>query len=783
MKFGIKKYWPILVIFGVLLLAFYPVWTKGQIPLNGPNLPGFFSPWLYTQFPGFPAGVPSKPGMLDQLRLYYPYLKLTQDTYRLGQLPLWNPHQFAGNPHMAEWQSGIFYPLHLLLPLLPLPVYWTLFQALGFFLSGLFTYLFLKHLKLHPLPSLFGSLSFMLSTFMFTWAQEVIVAPHSILWLPLILLSVDKFLSSRSKTWWFVGLLAITASILSGYWQTTFYLLVTVLAYILWRRAWPLLAWFPLSLSLTAFQLLPTLELYQLSSRASINTSPQLLSLFKDFLLKSPHLLTLLIPDFFGHPTTRNWFGYATGNYYEAALFIGTLPIFFALLAILSKAKSKALIWFFALLTLIGGSFAFNLPHSRFIFDAKLPLLSTNIANRILFLPAFGLSVLSAFGFHLWINSKKHLSVWLSTGLITLSFIIIWAFLLTQSSGWASISLRNSVLPTAVWLVSLGIIITAIFSPKLRLLAAVGLLILATGQNLYQHFKFTAFSPSRFVYPAHPAIDFLRTHAGLNRFMGYHTTFLKPNLATYYGLYSAEGFDSLNDTLRSQLIFSSATGQLTANLPRSADAILDQDFTNPRTLRLMSLLGIKYLVAYPQDPEVGDTTRLSQLPPNQQKLVWQDHGWSIYEYTTALPRAFLASSFIKATDRQKTVDLIYDPRINLREQVILDTDVSLDLADDPNEQVAITQYTPTQITLTTKSHTNQLLFLSDTYYPGWRAKVDGQPAALLRADLAFRAVPVPAGNHTVTMTFFPDSFKLGLIIASISLFLTLCLLKIWPKSA
>src|SRR3990167_10608243 len=156
-----KKYWPILIILSLSLLSFYPSLIQGKIPLNARNLVAFYSPWLYQQFDGFPTGVPSKPGMPDQLRLYYPYMYLTQQMYRRLELPLWNPHNFAGNPHMAEMQSGVFYPLHILLLFLPLPIYWTLFQITGFFLAGAFTYVYLRNLKLHKLAALFGGLTFM----------------------------------------------------------------------------------------------------------------------------------------------------------------------------------------------------------------------------------------------------------------------------------------------------------------------------------------------------------------------------------------------------------------------------------------------------------------------------------------------------------------------------------------------------------------------------------------------------------------------------------------------
>ena len=65
--------------------------------------------------------------------------------------------------------------------------------------------------------------------------------------------------------------------------------------------------------------------------------------------------------------------------------------------------------------------------------------------------------------------------------------------------------------------------------------------------------------------------------------------------------------------------------------------------------------------------------------------------------------------------------------------------------------------------------TPALLLLSETHYPGWQATVDGQLASLLRADYVLRAVPVPAGEHTVELTFRPFSFTLGAIVSGITL--------------
>ena len=65
--------------------------------------------------------------------------------------------------------------------------------------------------------------------------------------------------------------------------------------------------------------------------------------------------------------------------------------------------------------------------------------------------------------------------------------------------------------------------------------------------------------------------------------------------------------------------------------------------------------------------------------------------------------------------------------------------------------------------------TPALLMLSEVWDPGWSATVDGEPAPVLLADHVLRAVPVPAGEHTVTLTYEPLYLRLGLAIAALTL--------------
>ncbi len=83
---------------------------------------------------------------------------------------------------------------------------------------------------------------------------------------------------------------------------------------------------------------------------------------------------------------------------------------------------------------------------------------------------------------------------------------------------------------------------------------------------------------------------------------------------------------------------------------------------------------------------------------------------------------------------------------------------------------------PTQlntISLTVSTPADGYLVLSEVYYPGWQATVDGQPAPILRANYAFRAVRLGPGHHTVVMSFSPPSWYIGLAVSGLTV---LCLI-------
>jgi hypothetical protein len=85
----------------------------------------------------------------------------------------------------------------------------------------------------------------------------------------------------------------------------------------------------------------------------------------------------------------------------------------------------------------------------------------------------------------------------------------------------------------------------------------------------------------------------------------------------------------------------------------------------------------------------------------------------------------------------------------------------------------ITRYSADQIEVRATASADAWLVLSDTFYPGWTATLDGQPIPVLRGDVLFRVVRIPAGAHNVVFTFAPASIQAGLAVSLAALLVVL----------
>lgn len=84
------------------------------------------------------------------------------------------------------------------------------------------------------------------------------------------------------------------------------------------------------------------------------------------------------------------------------------------------------------------------------------------------------------------------------------------------------------------------------------------------------------------------------------------------------------------------------------------------------------------------------------------------------------------------------------------------------------QPATITSYTANEVKITTKTALPGLLFLSDNYYPGWKATIDEKSVQIIKANYSFRAIEIPSGIHTVTFSYKPFSFYIGSVISLVS---------------
>jgi hypothetical protein len=154
----------------------------------------------------------------------------------------------------------------------------------------------------------------------------------------------------------------------------------------------------------------------------------------------------------------------------------------------------------------------------------------------------------------------------------------------------------------------------------------------------------------------------------------------------------------------------------------------------------------------------------------------------IYENVEALPRALCVGSAHGVASDDEALTYMQRPEFDPGREVVINNSQQSSVASDraissPQSTVNsvachLVTYEPERVVVETNVATDGYLLLTDAYYPGWTATVDGQPAAIERADILFRAVKMPAGQHHIEMRYEPRSFEIG-AVASVGAWLVL----------
>lgn len=803
----------------VTALFFLPVFTKGHVPIPLNLLVSYYSPWKNEGYK-----FANKPIGFDNVRQMLPYRHFSKEAVMNGTVPLWNPHIFAGSPHIAMLQPAFFYPGTLIDILLPLEYAWTIMVLIQPVVAGLLTYIFLRALRMSGKASLIGAVSFAFSGWMIAWWEEFLIVVHSIIWLPLAL--YGSLLIWQRKWLGFIWLTtALSLSVFAAFTQSTLYLGLTVIVWnlMLWQThrdiknqgTWLRNPWVSIvtsgiaALGITAIQWVPTLETYLLSPRASDDAS----YIFSGHLLPLTRLVTLFAPDYWGNPGTYNAFG-NPGFYHERIIYLGLVPLFLALIALFSVKQPLATFWKF--FTVITFSMVFAIPTSWIFHTLHIPLLSAMQPARIMMIVTFGASVLAAYGFDALIKTKSAKIMILP--LLTIGLIATgawgwlgWTYLQTHlCPAWAlpppllcpaqsttsllelasfgTVTFRNLIIPSVGLLVMAGISV-ALWRKPMLFFSALAILHLSLMGYFAQ--KYLYFSETKNMYPVTPVIETLRQSSGHNRVWGYGNAAIESNTFSYFSLATPEGYAPFFPRQYGELMGAiEHNGIIQPSIARSDVTLKHADEVEKMTdnqfrLPMMSLLGVKYIMEAKNGEGKDRQKTEERFPETLFTLHWENENWRIWEYVRAYPRVFLADDVVVASGTADYTNILFRPDVSLRETIVLDMQPHLTITPVTGviatSAASITSYSPNKVTIGTQHTAAAMLFLSDSYYPGWRAYIDQKETPIYRADYAFRAVAVPAGNHAVEFRYEPVSWIVG-VIGSVSGLLLFGLLIWWHKN-
>jgi hypothetical protein len=276
---------------------------------------------------------------------------------------------------------------------------------------------------------------------------------------------------------------------------------------------------------------------------------------------------------------------------------------------------------------------------------------------------------------------------------------------------------------------------------------AIGLVLLdlwGFGRSLLQPVPLTESAYWRIV------ADISQAGEGDRRVLPWGLSIFEQNKGMTFGLQSVFGYDPLELERYSRFITAVSDPQATA----------------------YDLLHARYLVTT-QEMDFG-AVQADKVP----QLLGQQAGVWVYERPTTFPSVWLVHQ-VEVHDSEAVLERINDPAFDPGRVVLLEQEPGCELTHsesgdtDPAqvEDVQFFRRGNNRIEVDVQAASAGVLVLSEVFYPGWRATVDGEPVPLLRADYVLRAVCVPAGEHRVSLSFAPSSLKVGAGITLFCLFL------------
>jgi len=679
----------------------------------------------------------------DFFRYYYPLRHFTAECISSGVIPFWNPYLFCGIPFLANLKSAIFYPLSFIYYFFPFYFGFKLFIVIHFFLSSLFMYLLMRS-WVCIIPSLISSITYGFSGYLLSMIDSPIILTTST-WTPLCFLFLNRGCEGKNLAIILLGVF-LGIQFLAGSPDVFF---IAILSFFLFSLAkslvgnkkgiYTFLLAGVIGMGITLFQSLPFLEMCSSSTRVISGFG------YSDATVRSlspAELFTLFIPitklsDF--------WFGQGIVK----SCYLGIIPFCFILIGIFYSKRNLTLFWtgiFFISLLLAMGKY---IPGYQFLYK-YLPYFST-MKDPIKFFSLTVLSgaILAGFGAVKLIKENKGLKFICIFNLIYfISWLIAWIdkehilSLGTNIDEWYHLNICNSFLSLIFFTLTTSLFILKTLGYSKTSITFMGIIffliidLFLKGGNLNPLIDkiFYDYEPPLVKLLKKDKIDFRIISAYNIKVKGstlpMYTERLKsslyPNVGVLYHLYDAYGYDGFR--------------------LKNYDTFL-------QVKQFLSLCNVKYIISIVKVPNM--------------EIVYDGGEFKVYKNTKYLPRAFFIPKKRIVKDRHKILDILTSGDFDPKKEVILEENPRSEIRNPKfkiqNPKSKIIVYQPNKVVIEASCNKAGFLFLSDTYYPGWKAYVDKKPTKVYRANFLFRAIVLPEGNHQVEFVYFPLSFTIGLL--------------------
>jgi hypothetical protein len=668
----------------------------------------------------------------------YPVAEYAKHSVLRGAIPLWNPYSLNGIPFAAQWSPMVFYPATLLYLLLPTWYALPLFMFIHLVMGGVGMRQLLMSLTRSDTAASLAGFSFAFSGLpisLLCWPAHC--AAYG--WVPWVVLANLWAMELKCRKRLVIAALITTAQLLTGSPEiiaATWALAAAITAAKHGSNALkPLLLSWIFSLCLAAIQLLPFLGLLLNSNRLSESSL--------DWSVRPESLLNFIAPLFHTAPTP---YGFA---FPEAQKWLISYYVPAGLLAMLFIAPKS--IWsqrvFIASILLLGlGLLLSCSPSLPFIAKtmARTPVGIVRYPVKYLLLACMALHI--AIGLGIAAAERERVSIRRLLPIFA-GGILVLGFLMLDGQDAAS---RNFQVRFLIGLAICGTLLKTWGNSRPALTLALLVLILVdvdTHTRFYPTMPRAEFLKERFDAALHQA-SAEKPELGKSRLQRMEVTRIQtPPEADHLARMTLM---SRNRNLLEEV--PSAGGFYSMYLRDQAklsDKLYSfENCTNSSASNYFDFIG----VSVEQGENGGLRGRKGAMPI----------------LTAGQAPVFVATNEIEAV-------LAAD----LRTHVVLPESAS-GVFQDPGATVVSSSVAPQRIEAEVLTQTNTVLVVAQAYYPAWKIFVNGRPAALLRANGAFQAVPLVPGKNIVLLLYQDEKFHAGTLISAASACLAISLL-IWPR--